>query len=208
MRGRSAFLPATALVLALTACSGADASDAETRASVVTVPPVSTSAAPPTTPAATDTPAPELNERGNVVLEVGEPSVIHRAGDPAAPVAFEFTVEELVVNPECDSGFEQEPETGNYLGIRLQVQTSGDYDPREVQKISEYDFGILRPDGTPLPEVIGNGQTCFAESDEMSHQRFGPGERYEGWIVLDMPIRAGTVVYAPAGQPYGWEWEY
>lgn len=205
MRGRPAILPAVVLALAVTACSGGVDDDAGV---VVTVPPASSSAAAPTTPVtALDAEAP-LNERGNIVKAVGEPAAIRRSADPAAPTILTFTVEDLVINPECDSGFEQAPATANYLGVRLRVETTTDYDARELRSFSEFDFAILDASGAPLGDVIGNGQLCFGEEDELSHRRMGPGQLYEGWIVLDMPIREGTLVYSPPDQPNGWEWQF
>ena len=65
-----------------------------------------------------------------------------------------------------------------------------------------------RPDGTPIPQVLENAQVCFGSDDEISARRMGPGEQYEGWVVLDMPVREGTLLYQPAGEPNGWEWEF
>lgn len=204
MRGRPAVLLAVVLSLAVTGCGGGVDDEAGV---VVTVPPASSAAAPTTPVTSTDAEA-ALNERGNIVTAVGEPAAIRRSADPGAPTILTFTVEEFVINPECDSGFEQAPVTGNYLGIALRVETTPDYDARALRSFSEFDFAILRPDGTPLDDVIGKGQLCFGEEDEISHRRMGPGQQYEGWIVLDMPIREGTLVYAPPDQPHGWEWEF
>ncbi len=205
MRGRPAILPAVVLALAVTACGGGSDDDAGV---VVTVPPASSSAAAPTTPVASIDAEEALNERGNIVKAVGEPAAIRRSADPEAPTILTFTVDQFVINPVCDSGFEQAPVTGNYLGIALRVETTPDYDARELRSFSEFDFAILDADGTPLGDVIGNGQICFGEEDELSHRRMGPGQQYEGWIVLDMPIREGTLVYSPPDQPNGWEWEF
>jgi hypothetical protein len=206
MRGRRGALPAVALALALSACSGADAADEG--GTVVTVSPSAGSPA-PTTPAAPALDAgAALNERGNIVKQVGEPAGIGRSADPGSPTVLTFTVEDLVINPECTSGFEQAPLTGNYLGIYLRVETTPDYDPKQLRTFSEYDFALLGPDGTPIPQVLENAQVCFGADDEMSARRLGPGEQYEGWVVLDMPVRAGTLIYQPAGEPNGWEWEF
>lgn len=202
---RAGILSAVALVLAVTACGGSSDDEAGV---VTTVPSVRTSAAPTTAPVASPDAGALLNERGNVVKAIGEPGAMLRSPDPDAPVILTFAVEDFVINPECDSGYEQAPVTANFLGIAIRVETTADYDPRELRKFSEFDFSILQPDGTPLPDVIGNGQICFAEENELSHRRFGPGQQYEGWIVLDMPIRRGTLVYRPADQPHGWEWAF
>lgn len=205
MRSRAALLPAVVLALALTACgSGAD----DEAGVVVTVPPASSSAAAPTTPATALDAAAAPNWRGNIVTAVGEPAVMRRSADPGAPAILSFTVEQFVINPVCDSGFEQAPVTANFLGVALRVETTMDYDPRELRSFSEFDFSILDADGALLGDVIGNGQLCFGEEDELSHRRMGPGQVYEGWIVLDMPIREGTLVYSPPGQPNGWEWQF
>jgi hypothetical protein len=37
--------------------------------------------------------------------------------------------------------------------------------------------------------------------------RIAPGYDYEGWIVLDVPVTTGALVYEPEGAN-GWEWEF
>lgn len=206
MRGRAGALAAVALALAVSACSGADAADEG--GTVVTVSPSAGSPAPTTTPAPALDAEAALNERGNIVKRIGEPAGIRRSADPTSPTVLTFTVEDLVINPPCDSGFEQAPLTGNYLGIFLRVETTADYDPKQLRSFSEYDFALLGPDGTPIPPALDNAQVCFGEEDEFSHRRMGPGEEYTGWVVLDMPVREGTLIYQPASEPNGWEWEF
>jgi hypothetical protein len=206
MRGRPGVLPAVAMALAVSACGGAEA--AGEGGTVVTVSPSAGSVAATTAPAPAVDAEAVLNERGNVVKQVGEPAGIRRSADPASPTVLTFAVEDLVINPECDSGFEQAPLTGNYLGIFLRVETTQDYDPKQPRTFSEYDFGLLGPDGTPIPPVLENAQVCFGSDDEISARRMGPGQQYAGWVVLDMPVREGTLIYRPAGEPNGWEWEF
>jgi hypothetical protein len=127
---RRSVLPAIALALALTACtdsnavSGAD----ESAAAPATASP---SAGPTGQGADIDGPGTQLNERGNIPKALGEMGAIRRSPDPGEPTVLMFTVDELDVDPPCDSGFEQQPKTGHYLlperagGVRPPAAGSG-----------------------------------------------------------------------------------
>jgi hypothetical protein len=207
MRGRRRALPAAVLALTLTACSSGDASDTEAVPSSAALP--ASSGAATTSPAAAPLDADaELNERGNIPKAIGEPAGLRSSVEPGSPLVLTFSVLDLEVNPPCNSGFEQAPATGNYLGITMRVETTPEYDPRSLRTFSEYDFRILGPDGVAVPDVIGNSETCLSADELINNRRFGPGAVYEGKLILDMPVRAGTLVYAPAGEPNGWEWEF
>ncbi|MGY1754586.1 hypothetical protein [Blastococcus sp. SYSU D01042] len=206
MRAARRVLPALALVLAVTACGGGDPEIAA-GGTVVTLPPASTSPAAPSTPAA-EAPEPERNERGNVPLEVGEAVAVPTSDAPGAPTALSFALEEFDLNPPCDSGREQAPVTENFLAWRMRVVTTPDYDPRALTIIQERDFVVLGPDGAVVPFLEGNAYLCLDQPTSFANVRMAPGQEYSGWLVLDVPVRAGTLVYAPYGRSTGWEWAF
>lgn len=206
MRLRPLVLPAVALALAATACGG-EGSDVAAGGTVTTLSPATSSTAPRST-VPPPAPEPQRNERGNVPLQVGERVAVPVSDAPGAPTALTFGLEEFELNPPCDSGVEQAPASRNYLAFRMRVETTPDYDPRSLTTIQERDFAVLGPDGEEIPDVIGNAPTCLDEPTAFAKLRLGPAQEYTGWLVLDVPVDAGTLVYAPQGRSTGWEWAW
>lgn len=195
-----------ATIVALTACSPAQPAD--------------TGKTPGTAPVAT-TPAPEPSEavaesefgasatssRGNLVKEIGQ-----LAGTSALDsdvVTSRFAVTDIVVDPECTSGFADTPENGYYLGVHLNVETTPELADDDVPWISftQYDWQAYDADGKRLNDPVGNAWSCL-DSGEMLPSQIGPGQSVSGWIVLDVAAPDGIVVLAMGGSPTGWEWSY
>lgn len=206
MRTARRALPAVVLALAVPACGGGDP-EVAAGGSVVTLPPASTSPAAPSTEAAPTTEA-ARNERGNVPLEVGQAVAVPTSDAPGAPTALTFALEEFDLNPPCDSGREQAPVTENFLAWRMRVVTTPDHDPRSLTIIQERDFSVLGPDGSPVEWIEGNAYLCLDQPTSLANARMAPGQEYTGWLVLDVPVSDGTLVYAPYGRSTGWEWAF
>ena len=206
MRAARRVLPALALALVLPACGGGDPEIAA-GGTVVTLPPASTSPAAPSEPAAPPA-EPARNERGSVPLQVGEAVAVPASDAPGAPTGLTFALEEFDLNPPCDSGEEQAPVTRNFLAWRMRVVTTADYDPRALTIFQERDFMVLGPDGAVVEYVEGNAPICLDEPTSLANARFAPGQEYSGWLVLDVPVSDGTLVYAPYGRSTGWEWAF
>ena len=198
---RRSVLPALLLALTLSACGFSDADgDADG------------SAAPSTSSPATE-PAPgtevTLNERGNVAMAFGEAAAIRPSSDPEAPPMLTLTIEELLVDPPCDDESEVEPENGHYLAFRMRAVASADFDPRVATPIADYDFSVLGADGATFDPVTPAGRACFGPPRLIQNMRIGPSYVYEGWMVLDVPVTAGSLLYAPGGDgPEQWEWPF
>jgi hypothetical protein len=200
---RRSVLPALALAvgLAVSGCGGGDDEDAA--APTPTPPAGSTATGEPSAE------APELpvNERGNVVRQVGETVVLHGAEDPAAQPDVAFTVTEIVVDPPCERTDDLSL-NGHFVGIHMTVTASPDYDPRVVTSLKVEHFGILGPDGAPIQVEDSNGDLCMEPEVTISNMRVPPGVEYTGWLVLDVPVTTGTLVYAARGTAPGSEWQF
>lgn len=191
---------ALAVALAVSGCGGGDDEDA---AAPIPTPPAD---APATSEAPPETPELPRNERGNVVRQLGEEIVLVPAADPAAPPPVTFTVQEIAVDPACDT--EDPPVSGHYVVLRMSVSASPDYDPRVVAGLSEDDFTVLGPDGAAVEIDDSNKFACKKPEETVSNMRFPPGAIYTGWIVLDVPVSSGTLVYEVGGSAAGSEWQF
>lgn len=198
---RRSVLPALLLALTLSACGFSDADgDADG------------SAAPSTSSPATETaPATEvtLNERGNIPVAFGEQITVRPAAAAGEPPVLTLNVEEVVVDPPCDDDSEVEPTNGHYVAFRMVATASDEFDPKVTTPIADYDFSVLGADGATFDPVTPEGRACFAPPRLIQNMRIGPGYEYEGWMVLDVPVATGSLVYAPGGDgPNQWEWQF
>jgi hypothetical protein len=194
-----------ALVLALTACAGAPAADSGKTPDTEPVTAI--------TPEAVETtPASEFGDqvkstRGNLVKEIGQ-----LAGTSALDsdvVTSRFAVTDIVVDPECTSGFADTPTNGHYLGIHLNVETTPELAEDAFPWISftGYDWQAYDAAGKRLNDPVGNAWSCLDSTQQLPSQ-LGPGQSVSGWIVLDVAATNGAVVLTMGGSPTGWEWAY
>jgi hypothetical protein len=207
---RRSVLPALALALALTACGGGD-SDDEAGAPTPTPPASSSGAA----PVSSESPAPVApNERGNVPGQLGVPiTVIPAATSGEATPRMTMTIKQIAPDVVCDQ--DDDPAVnGHYVGLEIEIDTSPQYDPRGLTTFREYDFTVLGADGNPvtkgapiLPDE-SNAPFCLDPTVMLTNFRFPPGQEYTGWLVLDLTVNTGTLVYRPDGAATGWEWQF
>lgn len=199
---RRSVLPALVLALGLTACgSSGDASDDGVGAAGST-PPASSSAA---GPGSEDAP---LNERGNIPKQLGETVGLYPAPGTGAPPTVTFSVEEIVVDPVCDSDVDLPPVNGHYVTIFMRVEATPEYDPKRLLSFREEDFSVIGPDGATLTSEDSDASTCKGAPDQITNVRIGPGQPYTGWLTFDVPVTAGALVYAPGGEANAWEWAF
>ena len=197
---RRSVLPALLLALTLSACGFSDVDgDADG------------SAAPSTSsPAPDSAPAPEVaaNERGNIPVQVGDEIVVRPAAGPDEPPVLTLAVEEIVVDAVCDDP-EAPPDNGHFIALRMVATASDAFDPRATTVIADYDMSVLGADGESFDPVTPAGRACLGEPPLIQNMRIGPGYEYEGWMVLDVPVTSGSLVYAPGGDgPQRWEWQF
>jgi hypothetical protein len=198
---RRSVLPALLLTLALSACGFSDA-DGDAEGSDPT-------ASSSSSPATGSTGATEVarNERGNIPARIGEEVAIRPSSDADEPPAVTLSIEEIVVDVVCDDDYEEPPENGHYIALRIQASATEGYDPRVTTPVSDYDFSVIGDDGETYDPVTESAQACIAAPRLIQNMRLAPGVDYEGWIVLDAPVTTGALVYEPEGAT-GWEWAF
>lgn len=200
---RRSVLPALALTVVLAGCGFSEASDGDADGSGTTVPSASETAG-----ADTGAGTVALNERGNVPTQLGEEVVVRSSLGPDGPPMLTLTLQEVAVDPVCDDDSEVPPENGHYVALLLRAEASPEFDPRVVTVVADYDFSVLGADGGTYPTVTESGRACFGAPRLIQNMRVGAGEEYVGWMVLDVAVDGGTLVYAPGDAPHGWEWEF
>lgn len=203
---RRSVLPALSLALALSGCGFSDSSDEDANGTGATPPSTSSPATGSGTAAEV-----ALNERGNVPLEIGEEAGIRPSATQDGPPALSLALDEVVVDSPCadaeDSDFT--PANGHFVALRLRVTTTTEYDARVLTSFNDYDFQVVGPDGRDVGSTFSDdARGCFDPTRMLHHMRIGPGQEYVGWMVLDLPVTSGAVVYAPAGASNGWEWQF
>lgn len=201
---RRTVLPAVLVALSLSACGFSDA-DGDSDGSG--------SAGPTGSPATASAPAPAtevtLNERGNIPAQLGEVIPVRAATAPDQPPLLTLSVEEIDVDPVCDDDSEVPPENGHYIALRLVATASDQFDPRVTTAVADYDFSVIGADGATYDPVTEEGRDCFGPPRLVQNMRIGPGYEYEGWMVLDVPVTSGALVYAPGDDgPNRWEWQF
>ncbi|MGY2127586.1 hypothetical protein [Blastococcus sp. SYSU DS0617] len=201
---RRSVLPALALALTLTACGFSDAADGDDAGPE----PTGSSARSTAAGSGTEETEPELNERGNVPLRFDEEAAVRPSSDPDEPPMLTLGMVRLVVDPVCDDDSEVPPANGHYVAFRMRAEASEEFDPRVVTTIADYDFSVVGPDGTTYDPVSSEARACFGAPRQIQNMRIGPDQAYEGWMVFDVPVTSGSLVYAPRDGPHGWEWPF
>lgn len=196
-----------ALVLTLVGCSAAPASDSGKMPDTAPV------ASPSSTPETTPTEESEfgervMNSRGNLVKELGQLAGTTGMVDDDLTTS-RFAVTDIVLDPECTSGFSDAPQNGHYLGIHLNIETTPELADEAFPWVSfsSYDWQAYDAEGKRLNDPNGNAWSCFDSTQTLPVQ-IGPGQSVSGWIVLDVAAPTGSVVLAMGGSPTGWEWAY
>ncbi len=199
---RRTVLPAVLVALSLSACGFSDA-DGDSGGSG----PTGSTGGPATASApATDV---TLNARGNIPTQLGEAIPVRAATAPDQAPLLTLSVEEVDVDPVCDDDSEVPPDNGHYVALRLVATASGQFDPRVTTTIADYDFSVIGADGATYDPVTPAGRDCFGPPRLVQNMRIGAGNEYEGWMVLDVPVTSGALVYAPGDDgPNRWEWEF
>jgi hypothetical protein len=157
-----------------------------------------------TTPAAD----PRLSERGLLPKQIGQEAGI-RNDDGTVPVRFTITAAEA--DPQCQGrpggvyAEQMTPSRGHFVRLTVDVTTGPGYDTNDAPFAS---LTWVDPGGYTHDQLrTWNASLC--EGDDGLPTAMGPGQRYRGVIVLDVPTTTGTLLVATVGYPYdGGGWEY
>lgn len=151
----------------------------------------------------------KVSDRGNVIKEVGEGSVL-LASDGSEMAR--FSIDSITVDGKCTGQHALKPENGHFLILDMQVSTK----PSLSQAINrEFLLGpndswkLIAPNGTTSNAHVRTGAAvnCF-EPAAMIPEYLGPSEKAQGKFVLDVENASGTLVYRDMNTGASWEWEY
>lgn len=160
-----------------------------------------------TAPAGTGVTAIEVAPSGHLRKELGEPAGLTLADSDTA--YFEITVKDVAVVTDCPArGVDVAPEHGYFVVVDVTATMSADVAalvPGEADPFMPVTADAFSIGGTDVPTLTDASWACF-EAEELAPPFVGSGETVDGLVVLDSPIPAGTLVYAPAGA--GWEWQF
>ncbi len=152
----------------------------------------------------------QLNDRDNLVKEVGQLAAI---ADPSTgEVRVEFKVTSIEVDFTCTSDWADAPANGHYVAVTFEVNTTPELAGLDLMGgfgIDPYELKVFSPDGTRENDSVGSGFTCLDEGDQLPYD-IGPGEHAVGTVVLDTAHPTGSIAYSSylVDGPSGWEWEY
>lgn len=195
-----------AVALALTACSAGRPAD--TGKTPESSPVAATPASPgPSASAGSEFGASAKSSRGNLLKEIGQ--IAGTTSSATNAVTSRFTVTDITMDIPCTSRFQSPPKNGHYVGIHLNVETTPELaqDPYPSLSFTPFEWQAYDAEGKRLNDPQGNAYSCL-DQGELLPSQIGPGQSVSGWIVLDVASTSGTLVFAMAGGPTGWEWKY
>jgi hypothetical protein len=202
MKRTAVSLTAIALAgLSLTACGD---TKTDGSASQLTLPPT-TSATQSSTSASM---SPAKNSRGNLVKALGQEAGI--SGEDGS-TTITFAVDSITPDPQCDSDYHSDPENGHLVQVQMRLTTSAGVDPSSYDTVGSNDFKFIGSDGTTKSDLGTMAAFDCFESDKgmMTQDALGPGQAYSGYILVDVPEAAGTLIFQPSwGQQGGWEYTF
>jgi hypothetical protein len=205
---------AAAALLALAGCGAAErgvaspaSESASSSSSERPALPASTTEAEPSEPA--EPTGPEENERGNLEAEFGDEGFLTDMATDEPMIT--FSVDDIVVDLPCTAEFAEPAENGHLIGVKMRFSTAPELPAEEWYfTVSGYDFTFIGSDGV----TTGNLETiatysCLNESEMLTSDALGPGQKYTGTVVLDVPEPSGTLIYTPSGlSDGGYEWQF
>lgn len=193
------------LALTLTACAGPQPQAAPT----VSVAPVSAPSATPTPKAAA---AGKENERGQVVLKIGETAVLVTDGYDAPPtMRFKVTSIEPI---ECDAPDAPRPR-GTAMAVALEIVTSPTFSgplvvngkPGMISFRPHYWKGYASNSKQMNTVESPIEHDCLADRTKLLPDYFGKDRKLDGLVILDVTTAAGEVAWIPNGIG-GWALAY
>jgi hypothetical protein len=151
---------------------------------------------------------PELSDRGLIAKQVGESAfVTDRAGKTRM---FEFTVDDILADIPCTAEYASGPENGHFIGVRVTLRTTTDFEPGLPINLGPQEFDVVGPDGiTDTNLNNGAAYTCLTDNERFTFDTFRPASTYTGTVVLDSRYNTGVLTYSSffTGDS-GWEWTF
>ncbi|GAA0193325.1 DUF4352 domain-containing protein [Glutamicibacter creatinolyticus] len=154
----------------------------------------------------TPSPSPSKNIRGNLEKDLGETAgFLSYSGDTTAV----FQIKDFVRNVKCTEPYSEKPENGELVALKISAKTEPSL-AEDINGSITFDpimWKYIDSDGKTFNGDLGTISTysCWAEKKIISNQ-IGPGEKVEGWVLLDVPASDGLLVYT-LDTVSGWEYD-
>lgn len=162
-----------------------------------------TSDGPTSSPPAAMVPT-EANERGNRLKAFGDLNGAGCLNYPTEPCGLQFTLDTPVDATECNSSYPAE--NGRLIAVPLTVET-GAGDTRPFTNVfNPNSFSALQANGVTLPQLASNATYGCSESETTIPDSLAPESKYEGFVVLDVPVDAESLIFRTNIVENGWEW--
>lgn len=162
-------------------------------------------------PAEVGTGTVEVSDSGNVLKDLGEPAGLTLAGSERA--FFEITVRAITVTTSCPGrGVSVAPLNGYFVVVEIAASMPDDAraaagsDADLFMPLAADAFRVVGPDGVERTDTLTEASWACFPDEELAPPFVGSGEAAAGKVVLDSAVDQGTLVYAPAGP--GWEWNF
>ena len=167
----------------------------------ITTTPTTTEQPPPTPP-----PAP-TNERGNVVLGLGEQLTVF---DGAGVAVFAVAVDSIEIDVVCTAPESTAPVNGHLIALQVRVTTGADLSVLgAAPALAAGDFRVLADDGVTLAEAVTpSADACMPDAGSLPVGPLAPTRELAGTVVLDVAATTGTIVFAPDFLTVAGEWTY
>jgi hypothetical protein len=153
-----------------------------------------------------------LNERGNVIMEVGDTSQLTSVSTQQPAV--EFAVTAIEQDPICTADSSVVP-TGRFVAVTMEFTTTTDYasimSTGEPMSVTAQDWSAYTFDGTAI-SIAGSGAGCLP-AEQLLPATIPAGETVTGTILLDVGADVTSISWAPlfavgiVEQLTRWEWQ-
>ncbi|MDQ0275744.1 hypothetical protein QO003_000047 [Arthrobacter silviterrae] len=199
-----------ASVIVLAGCGGAAATTSQPVASrTATAQPALVATTPAPTTAPPTVAPPTLSVRGNHIKAVGEPAGLTDTNNGNMMV--KFTVDKIIVDPQCTGPGATKPENGHFIEIveTVVTGTAAKTNPALASGFAaDYGWTLVTPDGNTsgAGTATSAALACLPGKDQIENSIL-PGDKSTGAFVIDVPSTRGTLVYKIMGVDAGWEYQ-
>ncbi|MFI7678287.1 hypothetical protein [Actinophytocola sp. NPDC049390] len=151
----------------------------------------------------------KTNERGFIVKKLGELACFGGAGKNCEG-GVSFTIDKIEVDPQCGE-FGSHPDNGHTLLLHLRIATGDDAEVVDSVGgiINPFSFVEIGKDG--VTRDVSIGMCADPSADQLPHT-YGPNQKYQGVIDLEVTDASGTIAIQLMGAEEdgqrGWEWTY
>lgn len=152
--------------------------------------------------ASQDPAVPTTNVRGAIVKQFGDKAGV---GCTGSVCDVDFTIGTPVDATGCSGA--NPVQNGKIIAMPITVETRAGADLSFASSLwNRNSFSAVLSSGVTLPSLASPAAYGCVESRQEIPSTMAPGSRYEGFIVLDVPADAESIMFLPSVVAGGWEW--